>query len=96
MMMSTILLGTAIYVYGILVQSSVAPNGMADVTFFIDDQIAGNFKYTPPGINASFLYNQLLWQSGSLSSSRHTFSLQNGRSGDLVSLLLFDYVVYTT
>ena len=69
---------------------------MADVTFFIDDQTAGKFQYTPPVINDSFLYNHLLWQSGPLSNSHHTFSLQNGCFGDLVSLLLFDYVVYTT
>ena len=88
-------LGSAIYVYGILSQSLVVPNSTADITFFIDGQAMTTFSYTPPGIDKSYLYNFLLWHSDTLPNGAHTFSLQNGISHKRVSLILFDYIVYT-
>ena len=81
--------------YGILSQSSQVTFSTADISFFIDGQPAGSFEYTPPDIPNSFIYNALLWKSDTLSLGPHTFSLQNGRSGGEVSLILLDYIEYT-
>ena len=87
--------GTKFYVYGVLSQSKVQPLSTADISFFIDGQPAGYFKYIPPNIPNSYVYNSLLWHSDTLPLGQHTFSLQNGRPGGNLSLILLDYVVYT-
>ena len=71
------------------------PSSTADISFFIDGQPAGNLQYNPPGIPNSYVYNALLWHNNTLPPGQHTFSLQNGRPGGNLSLILLDYVVYT-
>ena len=81
--------------YGVLSQSDANPSSTADIYFLVDGEPAGAFRYMPPGISNSFVYNALLWHSDTLPLRQHTFSLQNGRPGGHVSLILLDYVVYT-
>ena len=89
--------GTAIYVYGVLAQAVEHPRGWADISFFIDSRPLGSFQYSPPNPPQPgvYIYNTLLWHTDSLPLGAHTFTLQNGIPGGQVSLILFDYVVYT-
>lgn len=86
--------GSAIYVFGILSNAINGPSGNADQLFFVDGQHAGTFTHTPTGDN-SFVYNASLF-SMNLQDGQHTLSIQNGQPSDLSSLILLDYLVYTT
>ncbi|KAJ3556410.1 hypothetical protein NM688_g2044 [Phlebia brevispora] len=86
--------GYALYVYGIVSQSTISPNSTADISFYIDGELSGVFTYTPPG-ESSYLYNVCLYANDSLSAGSHSFMLQNGVAGGITSLVLFDYIIYT-
>ena len=88
-------IGSAIYVYGILSNANDDPSGNADQKFFIDERLVGTFKHTPDG-TGSFVYNALLYADSSLSNGPHTLMIQNGQQGDLSSLMMLDYLVYST
>ncbi|EKM60243.1 uncharacterized protein PHACADRAFT_203489 [Phanerochaete carnosa HHB-10118-sp] len=94
--------GSAIYVYGVIVTSPLIPFGDTSSThlgFFIDDQLVGTFNNTPAGNGsnpAAFKYNVTLYSNRSLPHGPHTFVLQNGLDGGPASIVLFDYLVYST
>lgn len=81
--------------YGILSNAIDGPSGNADQNFFMDNRKVHTFRHIPSG-DGSFVYNALLYFNHSLSSGNHTLKFQNGRKGDLSSLILFDYLTYTT
>lgn len=88
------MLGTAIYVYGILCHI-IDPSFITttDVSFSIDDQPSVGFSHAPDG-EGSYTYHELLFSIESLTNAQHTLVIQNGR-GNTSSLLLLDYLVYT-
>lgn len=88
-------IGSAVYVYGILSNANDNPNGNADQKIFINSRQVGTFKHVPDG-TGSFVYNALLYANSSLPYGSHTLMIQNGEQGDLSSLILLDYFVYTT
>lgn len=81
--------------YGVLSHSAVDPVSSADILFFIDDDSVGTFSMQPDG-QPTYTYNYLLYANDSLPHSRHVFSLQNGQVGGPISLILLDYLVYST
>ena len=87
-------IGTAIYVYGILSNALNSPSGNADQLFFIDDQASQTFTHTPSG-DGSFVYNSILYANTNLANGHHTLKMQNGKPGDLSSLILLDRFIYT-
>ena len=91
----TYLTGTALYVYGVLWE--VAKGG-SDMLFFIDSRMSGSFQRPPttPAAPDVYIYDSLIWSIDSLPLGQHTFLLQNGRLDGDISLILLDYVVYTT
>ena len=78
-----------------------APDGdiipEAHIFFFIDDELCGSFNHTSQYSNvAEFNYHVLLWENSTLIDGPHVFTLRNGdQSGNLKSLTLLDYIVYT-
>ncbi|KAJ3557687.1 hypothetical protein NM688_g1338 [Phlebia brevispora] len=84
--------GSAIYAFGIL---SLSSNKPADLTFYIDNHLAGSFEFFPPG-NNGYNYSVLLYANSSIPQGTHTFTVQNGHSGGNTSLVLLDYLVYTS
>lgn len=88
------MLGTAIYVYGILAHTSTSPDGNSDMLFSMDGQNVGSFALSPTN-QTTYDYNVLLYANRSIPSGSHTFVLQNGRVGGAKSLVLLDYIVYT-
>lgn len=81
--------------YGILSNANDGPSGNADQKFFIDNRPVGTFQHTPDG-TGSFVYSALLYSNSSLQYGPHTLIIQNGQQGDLSSLLMLDYLVYST
>ena len=72
-----------------------------DMTFFLDGQIVGTLlsadrnPSTPDG-QPIYTYDSLLFSATSLPNGLHTVALQNGQDGGTPSLILLDYLVYST
>lgn len=84
-------IGSALYVYGIISQGdrvhySFFLDGASIETPFIRDELSAG----------PVIYNQILYSNPSMPNGSHTFVLQNGQPGVQFSLLLFDYIIYTT
>lgn len=80
--------------YGIQSDSKSTPS-TADVFFFIDEKLYGTYTYTPGG-TSNFTYDVLLFSVDSIPPKIHALRIENGRQNGGVSLLLLDYLVYTT
>ena len=88
--------GSALYVYGVTVEqkNTTARPSSADVYFYIDNELVGNYSHIPSGSNQSN-YDVSLYANNSMVHKEHTFMLQNGRESGRVSLVIFDYLIYS-
>lgn len=90
------IVGSAIYAYGLLCHhQGTNPACTSQLRFYIDNQLYGSFEYVPDG-TAGFTYNTLLFSVDTLPHGPHEFVIQNGVDNKEISLLLFDYLIYTT
>ncbi|KAJ4499276.1 hypothetical protein C8R41DRAFT_915489 [Lentinula lateritia] len=89
-------LGTAVYVYCALAESSTSPDGDSDMSFYIDGSLKGTFVKTAPGNNNVYDYAIPVFSIDSLSVGMHNFTLQNGHVNGTKSLVLLDEIIYTT
>ncbi|KAJ3542875.1 hypothetical protein NM688_g5927 [Phlebia brevispora] len=90
--------GSAIYVYGIQCHTLDFPQCTADIEFYIDGQLMPQtYTFTPdnPGTN-TYTYNVLLYGNDALPTGPHSIVIQNGVQGVSSSIILLDYLVYTT
>ena len=91
--------GHAVYVYHILpnylIEGIVTSTNLA---FYIDNEIVGLYNYTPTGTSPDTIppihYRVPVYANDSLAEGEHTLLI--GASGETETLILFDYVVYTT
>ena len=81
--------------YGILSHATTDPVSGSYIHFLVDGVQLGTFSYTPTGRNYTYSYNQLLWSYDGLPDASHAFELRNGQLGEGISLVLFDYLIYT-
>jgi hypothetical protein len=88
-------IGSAVYIYGILSHSKTYPVSQVDLYFFIDGVQVGTFNMAPDG-DSTYSYNQLLYANSSMVYASHAITLQNGRVGGPISLTLLDYLIYST
>ncbi|GJE89320.1 hypothetical protein PsYK624_054190 [Phanerochaete sordida] len=86
--------GSAIYVYGMQVQ--LFTRASANVQFSIDGELADTYAFRTESLNDTYKYNQLLFSKTDFGEAHHTLMLVNGRSGEGDSLVLLDYLMYTT
>ncbi|TBU46054.1 hypothetical protein BD309DRAFT_663085 [Dichomitus squalens] len=87
--------GTAVYVYNIV--PNFLPNNtatFANISFTVDGADTGSFLHTPHLTTEVIQYNQLVHSITGLSNGPHT--LVTTADGDTESLILCDYVLYTT
>ncbi|KAG7448337.1 uncharacterized protein BT62DRAFT_1074813 [Guyanagaster necrorhizus] len=91
---STSFNGTAIYVKCILAETTSSPDGDSDMSFYIDDNLVGQFTKAAPG-NPVYDYNVTVYSNTSIPAGQHRFTLQNGHVGGIKSLALFDAFVYS-
>lgn len=87
--------GSAVYVYGIVSHSSTFPVSDADIHFYIDGELSGALEFTPTGEN-EYTFDVPLYANDSLEYALHVVTLQDGRIGGNSSLVLLDYIVYST
>ncbi|KAJ7583359.1 hypothetical protein C8J56DRAFT_207726 [Mycena floridula] len=85
--------GAQVSVHGILYPHYVATH----LTFFIDSVQAGTYS-SPVGAKAQpvIVYNVTFWTSGNLALGLHELVIQNGNPGGNQSLVLLDYIEYST
>ncbi|TBU52509.1 hypothetical protein BD310DRAFT_228957 [Dichomitus squalens] len=86
--------GTAVYVYNVLanrVSDTASPP--TNLTFWLDGTQVGTFVHTST-TSTAFNYNALTFSSTALENVAHTLVMRS--TTDLPSMILFDYVVYTT
>lgn len=83
--------GSAIFVYG--AQEQLLGKNSADVLFYIDEQLASTYTFTPSGTEDVAKYGQLLFSQENLGEAPHTLVLQNGRVGGAQSLVLGCFTV---
>ncbi|KAI1791561.1 hypothetical protein LXA43DRAFT_1010776 [Ganoderma leucocontextum] len=85
--------GTAVYVYNVIPNYLKGAHTVVNLSFSIDGQTVGQFTHTPDS-SSTILYNHLVYSNTGLSDSVHTLVmsvLENDQS-----LIIFDYLVYTT
>ncbi|KLO05554.1 hypothetical protein SCHPADRAFT_721328 [Schizopora paradoxa] len=83
--------GTAIYTFFIV--PDLNSPATTNLNFTLDGELAGSFRH-PLGNVSQFLYNVSTFGKAGLKNAPHTLIIASG--GDTSSLLLFDYLVYTT
>ena len=88
--------GSAVYVYNILL-NNLTDNTVVKLTnlsFTIDDQEPEFFTHSPDPNSDTILYNQLVYSNTALENGPHSLSMAG--TGDSATIVLFDYLVYTT
>ena len=88
-------LGTAMYVFCALAESSTSPDGDSNMSFYIDGDLKGTFVKIAPGNVGVYDYNVPVFAIDSLTPEEHNFTLQGGHVNGFKSLVLLDRMVYT-
>ncbi|KAI0713165.1 hypothetical protein C8T65DRAFT_161884 [Cerioporus squamosus] len=88
-------LGTAVYVYHIIVNLPPSPEVtvFTNLAFFIDNMTVGSYTHRPDPDAPHVLYNVPVYVNESLTNEQHTLQIQSGGPND--ALILFDYIQYT-
>lgn len=91
-------IGTAVYVYHIVVNHQPSPTGyvtlFTNLTFFIDNSSVGTYTHWPdPDSEQPILYSVPVYVNETLANEKHTLQIQSG--GPTSTLVLFDYIEYT-
>ena len=84
--------GTAVYVYHIVVNSIPDVTTLTRLSFVLDGAVVGQYHHTPDA-SGTILYNVPVFVSTGLANTGHTLVIRGVGSE---SLLLFDYVMYTS
>ena len=85
--------GTAVYAFTLLANKIIWTTTFTNVTFHIDGEDSGIFTHWPDN-TTNILYNVSMFSRTGLPNKAHQFEIRMG--GETDSLLLFDYVVYTS
>ncbi|KAK0466367.1 uncharacterized protein EV420DRAFT_826384 [Desarmillaria tabescens] len=86
--------GTAIYVICILAKTTSSPTGNSDMSFYIDNDLVGEFYQTAPG-ESGYQYNFTVYSNNSIPDGLHTFKLQNGHVDGIKALVILDAIIYS-
>ncbi|KAI1790963.1 hypothetical protein LXA43DRAFT_890118 [Ganoderma leucocontextum] len=85
-------IGTAVYVYNIIVNQIPGTTTFTNLTFWIDNALVGSYTHVPGGTTV-FEYGVLVYSNTSLKNQEHFFTMSAGGANE--SLILFDRIVYT-
>ena len=86
--------GNAVYVFTLLANQIPATTTFTNLTFYLDGGLVGNFIHEPDN-STGILYNVSVFSLPGLTNEPHEFEIRMG-GGPKDSLILFDYVMYTT
>ena len=85
--------GTAVYVYYLLANTVPKTTTLTNLSFHIDGALVGLFKHEPDS-SSDILYHVLVYANASIPNAEHVMEIRAG--GTDASLMLFDFVEYTT
>ncbi|EIW65018.1 uncharacterized protein TRAVEDRAFT_42416 [Trametes versicolor FP-101664 SS1] len=88
--------GSAVYVYCIIPDSRASVDGFPNMRFVLDGVLAGSYSLKPPAGTGAYDYHTLVFASQSLASELHVLEIENGVPQSGGSILLLDYILYTT
>ena len=83
--------GSAVYVFNILPNTVPRTHTSTNISFSIDGEDVGRFARSPDS-STTFLYNQLVYHNTILDHGPHTLVMTPADG----TLILFDYLIYTT
>ena len=87
--------GSAVYVYNMVANALSSTTTFTNLTFVLDGTQVGEYEHVPENAPApNFLYRTLVYRSDSLTPTSHVLRME--AAGSNASLILFDYVIYTT
>ncbi|KAF9463806.1 hypothetical protein BDZ94DRAFT_1163261 [Collybia nuda] len=86
--------GTAVYVLCALALTRSSPFGNSDMSFFIDNQLVGNFSRPAPNL-PGYEYNIPVYSNKTLPPGLHELLIVNGRVNGTKSLIIIDQIVYS-
>ena len=89
--------GSAVYVFN-LVANTVkggSTTTFTNLTFHLDGELVGNFTHSPISSAPIIEYDVTVYSNSSLEHTQHTLDIMSA-SDTADSLILFDYIVYTT
>ena len=87
--------GTAVYVFNALANHIIGDlDAITNMTFSLDGETVGKFVQTPT-FPSGFQYNVPVYANQSLENTNHELVIK-AAAGQHPSLILFDYVVYTS
>ncbi|KAH9886726.1 hypothetical protein C8Q73DRAFT_795208 [Cubamyces lactineus] len=89
--------GHAVYVYHTIINTLVSrASTRTNLTFLVDSEYVGNYLHSPTSSDntPAVLYQMLVYSNDALEQGDHT--LQIVASGNTTTLILFDYIIYTT
>ncbi|KAI1796043.1 hypothetical protein LXA43DRAFT_650080 [Ganoderma leucocontextum] len=84
--------GSAVYVYHIVANSIPYVDTVTQLSFVLDGEFVGQYNHTPDS-SGIIMYNVPVFVDTALSNTAHILVI---RGGGRESLILFDYVVYTS
>ncbi|KAI0651452.1 hypothetical protein C8Q79DRAFT_897976 [Trametes meyenii] len=87
--------GVAVYVYCILTGTYSSPDSYSQLNFVIDGETVGEFMHQPNG-DGTYYYNVPVYVNESIPAGTHSLQIVNGQAGGKKSLVLLDYIVYTS
>ncbi|KAK0455907.1 hypothetical protein EV421DRAFT_1728731 [Armillaria borealis] len=74
--------------------TATSPTGNSDMTFYIDNDLVGEFYHTAPG-EPGYEYNFTVYSNNSIPDGLHTFKLQNGHIDGIKALVILDAIIYS-
>ena len=86
--------GYAVEVFFILAGNNLPSGVIVDSTLAIaiDDEVVATFYHDASNFS-NYQYNQSIYSNSSMTNTNHTISVRT--SGEVQSLILFDYLTYT-
>ncbi|KAI1790960.1 hypothetical protein LXA43DRAFT_457302 [Ganoderma leucocontextum] len=88
--------GTGVYVYNVLANSlfhgfAISEVTQANITFTIDGSLVGKYGQSEDSAGGGYLYHSPVYANASLSNAQHVLVITGHNS-----LVLFDYIIYTS
>lgn len=91
---SVYFVGQAVYVYNIIANAVPDITTNTSLVFALDGTVVGAYTYSPDPAGPKLLYNVPVYVNSSLPPGEHVLTISAGSTE--WSLILFDYIVYTT
>ncbi|KAI5115992.1 hypothetical protein M0805_009064, partial [Coniferiporia weirii] len=85
--------GSAVYVFIILANNLDPTTTLTRLSFSLDGEVVGSFVHSPT-TSTDYEYNVTAYANDNLANAQHTLIMQT--TGDTPTLILFDYVIYST